>query len=53
MRKRAYRATVVKEVKVSEVLGRIAEGPVCVGLDVSKAEVFAVVRDSLGEFERP
>jgi transposase len=53
MRKRAYRATAVKDVKVLEVIARIAEGRVCVGLDISKGEVFAVVRDSTGHFERP
>ncbi len=53
MRKRAYRATAVKDVKVSEVIARLAEGRVCVGLDISKAEAFAVVRDSLGRYERP
>jgi hypothetical protein len=52
MRKRAYRATVVKDVRIAEVIPRLAEGPVCVGLDVSKAEVFAVVRDSRGHYER-
>ena len=53
MRRRSYRATAVKDVKVSEVLERISTGPVCIGLDVSKGEVFAVVRGSSGYFERP
>ena len=53
MRKRAYRATAVKDVKVLEVIPRLAEGRVVVGLDISKGEVLAVVRDSAGHFERP
>jgi hypothetical protein len=53
MRRRSYRATAVKDVKVSEVMERISTGAVCIGLDVSKGEVFAVVRGSSGYFERP
>ena len=53
MRKRAYRAISAKDVKISEAIARLAEGRICVGLDISKAEAFAVVRDSLGRYERP
>lgn len=53
MRKRAYRSTAVKQVQVSEVLNRLAEGPVWVGVDVGKLTALAVVRDSAGHFERP
>lgn len=53
MRNRAYRSTAVKQVQVSEVLQRLAEGPVWVGVDVGKRTVLAVVRDSVGHFERP
>jgi transposase len=53
MRNRAYRSTAVKQVQVLEVLNRLAEGPVWVGVDVGKLTVLAVVRDSAGHFERP
>lgn len=53
MRKRAYRSTAVKQVQVSEVVNRLAEGPVWVGLDIGKRTVLVVVRDSRGHFERP
>lgn len=53
MRKRAYRTTAVKDVKIQEVIGRIAAGPLRVGLDVAKHEAIAVVRDQTGRFERP
>ena len=53
MRNRAYRSTAVKQVQVSEVLNRLAEGPVWVGVDVGKLTALAVVRDSQGHFERP
>lgn len=53
MRNRAYRSTAVKQVQVSEVLNRLAEGPVWVGVDVGKLTALAVVRDSQGYFERP
>ena len=50
---KAYRATDVKNVQVEAVLKRAPEGPVTVGLDVGKNEVFVVVRWSNGDFERP
>ena len=53
MRNRAYRSTAVKQVQVPEVLNRLAEGPVWVGVDVGKLTALAVVRDSAGHFERP
>lgn len=53
MRNRAYQSTTVKQVQVSEVLNRLAEGPVWVGVDVGKLTALAVVRDSQGHFERP
>ena len=36
MKSKTYRATAVKDVKISEVVLRLAEGPVWVGLDVGK-----------------
>lgn len=53
MRKRAYRATSVKSVNVAEVISRLDEGPVWLGLDIGKTSIFAVVRDAKGYFERP
>lgn len=53
MRNRAYRSTEVKHIEVSELLNRLAEGPVWVGVDVGKLTALAVVRDSQGHFERP
>jgi transposase len=53
MRNRAYRSTAVKQVQVSDVLNRLAEGPVWVGVDVGKLTALAVVRDNQGHFERP
>jgi transposase len=53
MRKRAYRSTAVKQIQVSEVVKRLAEGAVWVGVDVGKLTALAVVRDSQGHFERP
>jgi transposase len=52
-RKRRYRAVVVKKVDVNLALSELAEGPIWVGLDVAKEEVFAVVRDASGAFLRP
>jgi len=40
-------------VNVSEVVSRLHEGPVTVGLDIGKETIFAVVRDQEGSFERP
>jgi transposase len=53
MRKRAYRSTAVKFINVSEVVSRLSEGPVALGLDIGKAAILAVVRDATGHFERP
>jgi transposase len=53
MKKRAYRSTLVKSVKVSEVLKELPEGSVWIGLDIAKAEVLAVLRDSHGRMQRP
>lgn len=51
-RKSKYRAVSVKKVNL-EVLQKLAEGPVTVGLDIGKDEVFAVVRDMTGQHLRP
>ena len=53
MRKKAYQSVPVKRVLVSEVVQRLAAGPLSVGLDIAKAEVLAVVRDQDGKFEHP
>lgn len=53
MRKRAYRSAEVKRVNVMEVVVRLSEGPVSLGLDIGKTTMFAVVRDAKGYFERP
>jgi transposase len=53
MRKRAYRAVAVKSVNVKELLPRLAEGPVRVGVDVAKKELFVTLLDSTGAFHRP
>jgi transposase len=53
MRKRAYRSTEVKSVNEMEVVSRLVDGPVTMGLDIGKTTVFAVVRDAAGHFERP
>lgn len=53
MRNRAYRANNVKQVNVAELVGRLAAGPVWIGLDVGKFRVLCVVRDAEGRFERP
>lgn len=52
-RKRKYRAVAVKNVNVNLALKGLVEGPITVGLDVAKGEIFAVVRDKSGEFLRP
>jgi transposase len=50
---KAYRATKVKDVSVERVMENGPAGPVSVGLDVGKEEIYAVVRWSDGTFERP
>src|SRR5512143_3122522 len=52
-KRRAYRATNVKQIAVEQVLEDRPEGTVHVGLDVGKEEIYAVVRWSDGTFGRP
>ena len=53
MSKKAYRATLVKNVIVADVHSRLSEGALWIGVDIGKSEALAVVRDSRGTFERP
>ena len=53
MSKRTYRAVLVKNVTVEEVLPRLSEGSLWAGIDVGKLEAFVVVRGSNSVFERP
>ena len=53
MKSKAYRAVAVKDVKISEVVTRLAEGPVWAGLDVGKGHTMVVIRDSQGTTLRP
>lgn len=53
MSKRSYRGVLVKHVEVTSVLSRLGAGSLWVGMDIGKSEVFVVVRDSAGLFERP
>lgn len=53
MRRRAYRATEVKDVLLEEVLRSAPAGAASAGLDIGKYEVRAVVRWKDGSFERP
>ena len=53
MSQRAYRAVLVKNVTVEEVLPRLSEGSLWAGIDVGKLEAFVVVRGSNSVFERP
>lgn len=53
MKKKAYRATSVKEIQISAVIPRLAEGPVWVGLDVGKGHTMVVIRDAQGDMLRP
>lgn len=52
-KRRAYRATAVKNVVLEKVLESAPEGAVSVGLDIGKLEVFAVIRWAERTFERP
>ena len=52
-KRRAYRSTAVKKVVLEKVLASAPAGDVHIGMDVGKAEVFAVLRWSDGTFERP
>jgi transposase len=51
-RKRRYRAISVKNADLNSVQD-LADGPLTIGLDIAKEEIFAVVRDTTGEFLRP
>ena len=53
MKKKAYRATPVKDIQIGVVVSRLAEGPVWVGLDVGKGHTMVVIRDSQGTMLRP
>jgi transposase len=53
MKRRAYRATDVKNVLVEEVLKTAPAGVATAGLDIGKYELRAVVRWKDGSFERP
>ena len=52
-KRRAYRSCDVKNVVLAKLLESAPTGPITVGLDVGKREIFAVVRWSDGTFERP
>lgn len=53
MRKKAYRSVAIKNVNLDELLPRLPEGPVSVGVDVAKDELLVTVRDGSGAFQRP
>ena len=53
MKRRAYRATEVKNVLLEEVLRSAPAGAATAGLDIGQYEVRAVVRWQEGSFERP
>jgi transposase len=53
VRKRAYRASDVNDVRVEELLAGAGAGRVTVGLDVGKFWIYVVIRWSDGQFERP
>jgi transposase len=53
MKRKAYRSTEVKQVLLEQVLRVAPPGPVSIGLDVGKFEIFVVVRWADGTFERP
>lgn len=53
MKRKAYRATDVKNVLLNEVLQAAPMGETWAGLDIGKCEVYGVVRWSDGSFERP
>lgn len=52
-KRRAYRSCDVKNVVLEKLLESAPTGPITVGLDVGKREIFAVVRWSDDTFERP
>jgi transposase len=53
MKRRAYKATEVKNVLLEEVLRSAPAGAATAGLDIGKYEISAVVRWQDGSFERP
>jgi transposase len=53
VKRRAYRATDVKDLRLEDVLKTVPAGKATAGLDIGKGEVRAVVRWSDGTFERP
>jgi transposase len=53
MKRRAYRATEVKDVRLEEVMRSAPAGAATAGLDIGKYEILAVVRWKEGSFERP
>ena len=52
-KRRAYRATDVKNVSLEKILVLAPTGAVTVGMDIGKHEVFVVLRWADGTFERP
>jgi transposase len=53
MKSKSYRSASVKDMKVSELILRLAEGPVWAGLDVGKGHTMVVIRDAQGTTLRP
>lgn len=53
MKRKAYRSTEVKQVRLEQVLRAAPSGPVSIGLDVGKFWIYVVVRWSDRTFERP
>lgn len=53
IKSKAYRATDVKDVQIESIIKRSAGREVVVGIDIGKFHMFAVIRFSDGEFERP
>jgi len=53
MKSKTYRAVGVKEIKVSEVVSRLSEGRVYVGIDIGKRHTVVMVRDCQGAMSRP
>lgn len=53
MKSKAYRAIAVKEVRLADVVSKLAAGTVWVGLDVGKERTMVVLRDSEGTMLRP
>ena len=53
MRKRAYRSTSVKRVKISQIRDELSDGPLWAGVDVGKKCLLLVCRDVRAGFSRP